>query len=385
MNKIVKSFLIIGLGLGFFASCDDDRDSNPTLNTPTEFVLNTPVISDAVVDLANSSSIEISCSQPNYGFPANVGYYVQVAFDKEMTDFVEIGNANTGARFSIDAALLASTLTDMKVNKGATVADFPMDLAVYIRLRAVMMTSDNKTLEGTEILSNVVSLNNVHLLFSLPPVNVPENLYIVGGFNEWSWDTAVKMIPVNGATHVLWSMVWIDESGIKFNQSKAWDGNEVGFSGMNSVSGDLAGSIKDNGGNIATETPGWYLMIITSSVSGRDVVYDVQFNKPEVWLMGPVVGNSDWSELAEGWSCTVPDAFDAPFVSPAFAAGVPGGDGDGVRAYVKIPTFDWWKSEFMVFNGKIEYRGNGGDQDRVATKAGQQLYLNFATGEGEIK
>jgi hypothetical protein len=260
-----------------------------------------------------------------------------------------------------------------------------MDIAVYIRLRAVMMTSDNKAIEGTEILSNVVSLNKVHLLFSLPPVNTPENLYIVGGFNEWNWDSATKMIPVNGATHVFWSMVWIDDAGIKFNQSKAWDGNETGFSGINSINGDLAGNIKDNGDNIATDTPGWYLMVITSSVSGRNLVYDIQFNKPEIWLMGPVVGNSDWKEQAEGWLCTIPDTFNASFVSPAFAASVPGGDGDGVRAYVKIPTFEWWKSEFMVFDGKIEYRANDGDQARVAGKAGQQLYLNFATGEGEIK
>mgnify|MGYP001752715446 CR=1 FL=1 len=42
MNKILKSFLIIGLGLGIFTACDDDRDSNPTLISPTEFVLNTP-------------------------------------------------------------------------------------------------------------------------------------------------------------------------------------------------------------------------------------------------------------------------------------------------------------------------------------------------------
>ena len=44
MNKILKSFLIIGLGLGIFTACDDDRDSNPTLISPTEFVLNTPAI-----------------------------------------------------------------------------------------------------------------------------------------------------------------------------------------------------------------------------------------------------------------------------------------------------------------------------------------------------
>ncbi len=52
-------------------------------------------------------------------------------------------------------------------------------------------------------------------------------------------------------------------------------------------------------------------MVITSSVSGRNLVYDIQFNKPEIWLMGPVVGNSDWKEQAEGWLCTIPDTFNA--------------------------------------------------------------------------
>jgi starch-binding outer membrane protein SusE/F len=99
MNKILKSFLIIGLGLGIFTACDDDRDSNPTLISPTEFVLNTPAISGTVIDLANSSSIEISCSQPDYGFPANVGYYVQVAFETgAVTAHVLTSSANSSLR-----------------------------------------------------------------------------------------------------------------------------------------------------------------------------------------------------------------------------------------------------------------------------------------------
>ena len=62
MNKILKSFLIIGLGLGIFTACDDDRDSNPTLISPTEFVLNTPAISgtDRKSTRLNSSHITIS-------------------------------------------------------------------------------------------------------------------------------------------------------------------------------------------------------------------------------------------------------------------------------------------------------------------------------------
>ena len=46
---------------------------------------------------------------------------------------------------------------------------------------------------------------------------------------------------------------------------------------------------------------------------------------------------------------------------------------------------DWWKTEFMVFDGKIAFRGNGGDQKRVSVTAGKRVYLNFKNNTGEIK
>ena len=50
--------------------------------------------------------------------------------------------------------------------------------------------------EGTEILSNVVKLSNVHLLYSLPPVKTPGKLNIVGHFCDWDWSKCLKMVPV---------------------------------------------------------------------------------------------------------------------------------------------------------------------------------------------
>ena len=41
--------------------------------------------------------------------------------------------------------------------------------------------------------------------------------------------------------------------------------------------------------------------------------------------------------------------------------------------------------EFMVFDGKIVFRGNDGDQERVKGQTGQKLYLNFTEGTGSIK
>ena len=384
MKNIIKSALLVVMSLTLMTACSDDIDSNPSIQTPTEFKLNTPALVNTPIDLANSSKIILTCSQPNYGYTASVQYTVQVATDENMTDAVELSETSNSAKVEIDANLLASTLTNIYVQKGKTEADFPMDVKAYFRLKANIVTSNGNVVEGTEILSNVVSLNNIHLLFSLPPVNLPSNVYVVGNFCDWKWDNCFDMVQVYGTDNTFWRLVYIDDSGIKLNSAAVWNGSEVGYAGI-TVSGDCKDDIIDNGGNIASKNPGWYLVIVTTSVVNREIHYDVQFNKPTIWLIGPAAGSTDYAEEAEGWSFTVPTTKDGDFVSPAFAGSVPGGDGDGVRMYVKVPGHDWWHSEFVVLSDKIEYRATGGDQARAAGSAGQKVYLNFAKGTGEIK
>ena len=384
MKNIIKSALLVVMSLTLMTACSDDNDSNPTIQSPTEFKLNTPALENTPIDLANSSKIILTCSQPNYGYTASVQYTVQVATTPDMSDAQEISETSSSAKVEVNASLLASTLTNIFVEKGKTEADFPMDVKAYFRLKANIVTSNGNVVEGTEILSNVVSLNKIHLLFSLPPVNLPSHLYVVGSFCDWDWAKCFDMVQVYGTDNTFWRLVYIDDSGIKFNSAAEWNGSEVGYAGI-TVSGDCKDDIIDNGGNIASKNPGWYLVIVTTSVVNREIHYDVQFNKPTIWLIGPAAGSTDYAEEAEGWSFTVPTTKDGDFVSPAFAGSVPGGDGDGVRMYVKIPGHDWWHSEFVVLSDKIAYRATGGDQDRVAGSAGQKVYLNFSKGTGEIK
>ena len=301
-----------------------------------------------------------------------------------MTDAVELSETSSSAKVAIDAASLASALTNIYVEKGKTEADFPMDVKAYFRLKANIVTSNGNVVEGTEILSNVVSLNNIHLLFSLPPVNLPSHVYAVGSFCDWKWDNCFDMVQVYGTDNTFWRLVYIDDSGIKFNSAAEWNGSEVGYAGI-TVSGDCKDDIIDKDGNIASSKPGWYLVIVTTSVVNREIHYDVQFNKPTIWLIGPAAGSDDFAEEAEGWSFTVPTTKDGEFVSPAFVGSVPAGTDKGVRMYVKIPGHDWWHSEFVVLDGKIKFRATGGDQDRATGNVGQQVHLNFAKGTGEIK
>ena len=377
MKKILKSALLIMMGLVMFTSCEDDNDSNPIVKTPTEFHLNTPALAATNIDLTNSSAIVFTCSQPNYGFPASTMYKVQVSLKEDMTDFVELDQSFPNTVCSVDAAILASTLTTMELNAGKSEADFPMDVKVYVRMRAYMTTDTGSPVADTEILSNVTCLENVHLNYSLAPVTTPEHLYVVGGFCGWDWGNSFEFVPVYDHPEMYWRMVWIDEAGVKINTAQEWDGNQKGYNDI-TVAGDLAGNISTNDdGNICSTTPQWYLMVVTASVSGRDIKYTVEFNEPNVYLIGDTFGG--WDELMADSKFDVPTTMDADFVSPAFKA-----DGE-IRAYVKVPGNDWWHSEFMVFNGEIACRGKGGDQERVAGKAGQKFYLNFATGKGSIK
>ena len=384
MKNIIKSALLVVMSLFLMTACSDDNDSNPTIQSPTEFKLNTPALQNTPIDLANSSKIMLTCSQPNYGYTASVQYTVQVATDENMTDAVELSETSTSAKVAINASSLASALTNIYVEKGKTEADFPMDVKAYFRLKANIVTSNGNVVEGTEILSNVVSLNKIHLLFSLPPVNLPSHVYAVGSFCDWKWDNCFDMVQVYGTDNTFWRLVYIDDSGIKLNTVAESNKSEVGYAGI-TVSGDCKDDIIDKDGNIASSKPGWYLVIVTTSVVNREIHYDVQFNKPTIWLIGPAAGSDDFAEEAEGWSFTVPTTKDGEFVSPAFVGSVPAGTDKGVRMYVKIPGHDWWHSEFVVLDGKIKYRATGGDQDRVTGEVGQQVHLNFSKGTGEIK
>ena len=394
MTKILKSALLLICAVCFFTACSDDNDENPVVKSPTTFHLNTPALAaNGVYDLTHSKSIELTCSQPDYGYPAVTRYTVEVATSADMSDARALSGSYTTAKIEVDAAELASTLTELYLAKGMSEHQFPLTAPVYIRVKAVQTTADNKEIEGTAITSNTIELSKVYFAFSLPPVTVPEKLYLVGSFNKWSWDNALEMIPVNGSPNIFWHLVYLDgegnSAGVKFNSDKAWNDKEAGFEKITiNPASDNAADIINAKGNIGSSKPGWYLMIVECTVVDRDIKYNVTFNKPNVYLQGVCTAAGGWDLIPDNLF-SVPATADGEFVSPAIGnavSGGPSGSDPGVRICVKIPNAEWWKAEFIVYDKKIAYRGNGGDQTpRVAGAVGQKVYLNFTKETGEIK
>lgn len=397
MKKIFRSTLLLLCTAGLFAACDTDNEYNPTVTTPTEFKLNTPALAaNGTYDLANSTQLEFTCSQPDYGFPAATKYVLSYSINADMSNATDVTTSYPATVMSVSASELAAGLTSQELAAGATEDQFPMDIPVYVQATATMQTAMGGDIEGTTIKSNIVKLNSVHLLYSLPPVTAPTDLYVTGAFSNWSWDSALQMIVVNGNVSEFWRLVYIDGEGIRFNSSRASDGNEVGFDGitLTALNGetDTYANCNDkivagSDGSIATTEPGWYLMVVNCSVEGRDIIYSTSFYPAKVWLIGPATAAADWSELEAAAQFTTPTTADGQFVSPTLPA-LAGTDDSCLRMYVKIPGQDWWKSEFIVggtFGETLTYRGNGGDQTRVGCAAGQKVYLNFSNDTGEIK
>lgn len=378
MKKLsIYSLLIAGL-MGLTA-CESDRDSNPTLQEPTTFVLNTPAYVNSIYDLSSSKVVELTCSQPDFGYTAPTVYSVEVSLSQDFGNSTVLDTKYSTAKMGVDASEMAVAFTNLQLAAGRTEADFPITSEFYVRVIAEL-TSAGGTIAS--ITSNVVKLPTVRSEFALPPVKLPTKLYLIGQFCDWAWSNAPEMIPVyDGTTGVFWRMVYLPAGkGFKFNTATAWDGGEKGFAGAKVVDNNKADAF-DDGGNIGVTKGGWYLIVIRSAVNGRNIDYTVELNEPNVWLIGGCTTDGKWDELMADWKFEVPATADDYFVSPAFAQDAP----EGPRAYVKIEGYDWWKSEFMVFDKKLTYRGANGDLDRIVTKAGQKMYLNFTNDTGKIE
>jgi hypothetical protein len=198
----------------------------------------------------------------------------------------------------------------------------------------------------------------------------PSALYMIGdGVGDWSWDnTDLPMIPVNSHPNLFWKIVWMNASGgFKFAPQKAWK-DDFG------KTGDATGGVFAKGGdNIPVPGTAGYYMVVVDLTANKIAISD-----PKVYLIGNTIGS--WDTANPAGLFTVDNANSVVTITKTLAA-------DELRIYAWHPWFtDWWQSEFIILNGKIAFRGTGGDQTRVPVTAGSHtVNLNFKTGDGSIQ
>lgn len=388
--KKINILVTLLIGLLLFTSCDSDRDDNPTFTLPESFTLNVPANADNnVYDLINSSSITFTANQPDYGgFPLPTSYTMEVSMDSTFTDatdgqvanYVDLPTTFTSTTMSVKTSELNEQIIALYESIKNTDSYDNQVRPIYVRTKASVTTVSNST-----VYSNVVKLPNVLATYKAPDISLPTEMYVVGGSIGDAWKTWQKMTPIFGTTGQFYTVVYITANGeFKFGtKENDWNGASV----INTITdtGDAAGVSVGNDDNIKFANAGWYVLKFVDKIKSGKIQYELIIDKAIVNITGTTVGSFDNSI-----PCIAPSDQTGEWISQPFTAG------GEVRAYVKVPGADWWRTEFtmQISTGDIHFRVEDipnnwmetlGADYSIQAKVGQTLHFSFDTNKASLK
>ena len=377
--------LLAMVTLGFTA-CETDNDSNPTLDLShvgEGFTLNTPAnAQNNTYDLANAKSVELTCSQPNYGgMPLMVRYYVQVSLTEDFASYKELATSYTTAKMAVNAREINDAMVEL-FQEANPDTDYPATpCPLYIKLRAVIDGTDNMG----ETYSNVITLPSVLASYQAPEATFETQLYVVGDAVGTPW-TTWKVVPqIYGMPGCYFTMIYVP-AGKGFK----WGTFEQDWRGYDRIRNwdDVAGAdvSASSDGNIVFANGGWYTLFFEAEIVGSSVQYDLHILPAEVYVIGNSMGGN-WNVADPTLALQAPADQTGDWVSPAFT-----GSGE-LRAYVNVPGYDWWRTEFTLHNGEVYWRDVNiidswselGSDYAVQVSPGQCLYVNFDSNTGEVR
>ena len=377
-----------------FTSCDEDRDSNPTLDLShlaEGFVVNTPALAENnTYDLYNAKNLVLTCSQPNYGeVPYPVKYYAQVSIDpafvsdptvthKELATYAENPS-------SLDFDAYEANKAVVSLFRAANPdANLPDEMPIYIRLRAVIGGTLDQTLGETY--SNVITLPSVKA--TIPDAKFTENLFLIGSSIQKPWESWKPIPQVEGLDGNYYGIIYVPAGGeFKFATEI---NDELGYNQIKEIV-DEAGAGISAGDNqkIKVANAGWYTLHFKGKITEdkKNINWTLTVYKTQVCLIGACIGQTDWG-FADDTALTPPDDPNGEWVSPAFTAS------KELRVSVKVGSINWYSTEFTVHKGEVFWRMKNmpnnwaetmGSDYSVTTTPGKKLYVNFDTNKAEVK
>ena len=396
MKKIFKFMLLPALVLPLlFTSCDDDRDSNPTLDLShlsEGFVLNTPALAENnTYDLKSAKSLKLTCSQPNYGgIPYVVRYYVQVSIDPKFVSdptatHTELATSYKTAEMEVNASEVNDAVVALfqAANPDTSV---PEEMPIYIRLRAVLEITADSNLGETY--SNVITLPSVKATYEAPDAKFTDNLFLIGDGIQTSWKSWKAIPKVYGLEGNYYGVIYLPAGG-EFK----WGTENNDYRGINRLKeiNDEAGAEISAGEeqNIKVANAGWYTLLFKGKITEdkKNIDWTLTVYKTQVYLIGACIGQSTWG-FADDTALTPPDDPSGEWVSPEFTASTE------LRVSVKVGSLDWYSTEFTVHNGEVFWRKYDmpnnwaetmGADYSVTTAPGKKLYVNFDTNKAEVR
>lgn len=310
MKKLnILAGLFLGIGLSLFSACEDDNDSNPIVQQPETFELNTPALGGNVYDLEKSSYIQLTYKQPDYGYTAAVTYYAQVSMTDKWNDateeseatYVELNGNSSTCEFGVETSQIDRAIMQLGGYDEETV---PKEaVKIYIRLRATLTS-------GYQCYSNSISLSVFP--YYMPVVNAePEIWYLVGdciGDGTWGNDgignIGVSLIPMSivdgyeynattGQGEIIFTGYFLAGKGFKLIKTPGSWADQWG----NSSAPGVDSPVKNDGGssNLQVATSGYYSIKLNTAT---DVLTIEAVEAPDVYHIMMQGDFNGWTDVA---------------------------------------------------------------------------------------
>jgi hypothetical protein len=326
---------------------------NVSLGAITPPVLTGPAPPDPIVVSSGNRADKVTFTWSGASFG--------VATDITYTLYARIG-ANGDAHAVPGAAVTNATSCEVTygaLSEAALAAGITTGTAADVQLfvRAAITAPREANSESNAI---TVSITPVEFTY-------PAAVYMIGqDFGNWEWnsDGVVEMTPVHSHDGQFWCVRYFTAGkGFKWNTVRDWSGD---FSSLGTGSGFTV-----SGGNAEVADDGFYSVYIDYTTS------TITIEPAQVYGMGDCFGG--WGKGAYPFTAdgtvmkiTTTSTEAKELRMYAASSGAPAG-------------VDWWQMEFIILDGKIEYRGAGNDQTRVSVDAGKTVTLDFNAGTGAIQ
>lgn len=381
MKTILKTSLALLAGVALFSACDKDMEDNPTLQTPKEFILNTPGYANYVVDLATQDSLKFTWEQPKYGFRAEVEYGMQFSASNKwklstdkvdnqgsvIADYANVGGRTHSLRHAVAVKELAKAIQEMKrYSEKEPIGS----LDLYARTFAVF--------EGDTLFSKpiMIKVKPYYVALAKAPI---ETWYMIGdGIGEHNWSDHIPLLPLGdhkydaktGKGVISWTG-YLNGKGFKVKKNlNNWDDQF----GQGSSFGEFK---KKDGSDIKVPKPGYYTVTldtknekltveeykgtVPTSVYPKMCIpgsYGAELWKPESQTPMTALGSKDYNH---DWKATIELKEDAP-------------DGGGLKFAAGSWDHNW--------GGKTFPYGSGSNGDNIMYKKGTYtVYFNDITGQ----
>jgi hypothetical protein len=349
-----KINLIMMLAAVMFTACEKEQDMYTVLpiDQVTKPVLTAHENINVTLDNYKENTI-FYWKLADFGVPTATEYSLYAKMSDYEPKLITSAFGDSLKVSYLDIAKVLYSMPDLQDKNN--IIDIDLDVQFYI------VASIASTYPTTQ--SNTIALT-VNIDSQVPLY--PDNVYMIGKeFGDWNWSDAgiVEMTPINGVPGKFWAVRYFadPDNGFKWCNVKEWKGEfftlgtDVGFT--------------THDGNAFVAAAGFYIIVVDYTNN------TISIEPAQVYGMGDCFGgwnSGQYPFVADGnvMKLTTTNAGELRIYANATAAGVGG---------------DWWRMEFVILNGKIAYRGNGGDQERAVVAAGKVVKLNFNNGTGTIE